>query len=259
MAEGYTPASPEDSRDWIFESLARGKYTDLPHEFNLRRYISLCRDQGSRGTCAAVTAVTIKEIHLARRGEQIALSPEFLYYHRSTKPASGMYGRDVFQVMQRMGTVAEIDYPYATADNKTTSPTNVLYSQALQLRIANYARVLSTDGLKRALCELGACYLLLPLYSKHRARFWRKHKNEKCQGGHAVTVIGYNTKGFILQNSWGDDWNGDGSVIFPFSDWHNRLECWVCIEFPTYTMQDDDVVVSKPQKIKKTRRSCTIL
>ncbi len=41
-------------------------------------------------------------------------------------------------------------------------------------------------------------------------------------GGHAVTIVGYNNKGFIFKNSWGKDW-GDSGYGFISFDLHELL------------------------------------
>ena len=42
-------------------------------------------------------------------------------------------------------------------------------------------------------------------------------------GGHAVTVVGYTTNGFIIKNSWGRDWGMQGYAIVSFE--YHRLFC----------------------------------
>src|ERR1700761_3556966 len=108
--------SPDDPRDWVFENLDCGSVSerdDLPEEFDLREYSQPVRDQCDRATCAAFTIAGIKEIQSSRSKEANCwMSPEFIYYHRDNKPARGMYGRNVFQILQRIGTVPEHLYPY---------------------------------------------------------------------------------------------------------------------------------------------------
>lgn len=274
--------SPDDPSDWIFEHLAQGPLgtyrSEFPEEYDLRQYSQRSRDQGVRGTCAAFTAAAIKEIQESRDcGFNEWMSPEFIYYHRNNKPAKGMYGRNVFQILQRIGSVPESAYPYQI-DDDAPPPTKKLYEHAARYRIANFARVTTVDGLKRALLELGPCYLLLPLYS-NRPEFWRSSLNEKCNGGHAVAVIGYNRNGFILKNSWGPKWNGDGHIIFPYTEWGIQWECWVSIDERTETeiidsgtrskthspdinynqFVDEYTPKSKKRKTSKKKQSCNIM
>ena len=38
-------------------------------------------------------------------------------------------------------------------------------------------------------------------------------------GGHAFALVGYNDRGFIVQNSWGGRWGAAGFAVMPYSDW----------------------------------------
>lgn len=228
--------SPKDSRDWIFEGLAKGHHymAEFPPEYDLREHMQPSRDQGTRGTCAAFAACSIKEIHEKMEdGFDEWMSPEFIYYHRDNKPASGMYGRNVFKILKKIGSVPEKHFPYQQNDVKIARPSSELYAHAARYKISSYARVNTVNGLKRALLELGPAYFLLPLY-KTRPYFWIADGTDN-PSGHASTVVGYNSEGFILKNSWGATWNGDGCVIFPYSAWNLHWECWI----PIKEMSDD--------------------
>lgn len=221
--------SPDDPNDFIFERIAAapiGYYLDkFPEELDIRGRVT-ARDQGRRSTCAAFVGAEIKEIHNGDKHAE-CMSPEFIYYHRTNKPASGMYGRNVFQILQKIGCVPEDVYPYLE-DETASRPSDDLYIMAARYRIANYARVTTVDGLKRALLEIGPCYLQLPLYSS-RPYFWREVSGE-IPTGHALIVVGYNNEGFRLVNSWGPTWNDNGSIIFPFSEWDAHWECWASVD-----------------------------
>ena len=261
--------SPDDTSDWIFEHLAHGPpgtyMSEFPDEFDLRKHTLTVRDQGERGTCAAFAAAAIKEIQENRDNGFIGyMSPEFIYYHRQNKPGNGMYGRNVFQILQKIGSVPESMYPYKTnVDEPLQAPSKKLYRYAAQFRIANFARVTTIDGLKRALLEMGPCYLLLPLFSTGPT-FWCDDES-KCRGGHAVTVIGYTTEGFIIRNSWGEEWNSDGHIIFPYADWGAQWECWVTIDekLEKVVLAEKTKSIKEPKAIKigkkKRKMGCMIM
>lgn len=47
-------------------------------------------------------------------------------------------------------------------------------------------------------------------------------------GGHAIAIVGYNEDGFLLQNSWDEDWGTHGYAILTYADWlANAMDCWV--------------------------------
>ena len=55
------------------------------------------------------------------------------------------------------------------------------------------------------------------------------HLNE---GGHAFVIVGYDDKGFLIQNSWGEDWGGfkgqPGIAHWSYADWAATvMDAWV--------------------------------
>ena len=46
--------------------------------------------------------------------------------------------------------------------------------------------------------------------------------------GHAFAIVGYTRKGFIVQNSWGEEWGHSGFAVLTYDDWlENAMDCWV--------------------------------
>jgi C1A family cysteine protease len=237
----YAMKSPADERDWIFENMVHGPtmyYNNIPEKFSWKKYNTPPRHQGTRGTCGPFAATKISEINHLRKGSDnsndnipnwVYLSPEFIYFHRVNKPSTGMYGRDVFDVLRKYGTVPEEQYPYADADNKVEPPHEKLYEIAKEFKINNYARVKTIDGLKRAIIELGPCYIGLPMYNLSE-KFWDKSCGEIMRTGHAACAYGFNKKGFKLINSWGAEWAKNGKTIFPYEDFDIHWEIWAPIQ-----------------------------
>jgi len=47
-------------------------------------------------------------------------------------------------------------------------------------------------------------------------------------GGHAFALVGFNTEGFILQNSWGPGFGAGGFAVLTYLDWlANGMDAWV--------------------------------
>lgn len=225
--------SPECTTDLVYENRAYLGSTvgfNLPDEHVLIVKLP-ARDQMQRGTCAAFVGSTISEHKLNIREY---MSPEFIYYHRKTKPGQGMYGRDVFNILMKIGSVPEDIYNYLTDDGAPPQPDEYLYEIAHKYRIKDYARVETIMGLKLALLNNEIAYLLLPAYNKS-IEFWIKPESSENKNKHnilfyhAVAVIGYNTTGFIFRNSWGEKWGNNGCGCFPYSMWEFHIECWVAI------------------------------
>ncbi len=229
MSANGTIPSPEDDRDWIAESIFPAKNElNLPKTLDLRSKMKAARNQKSRGTCAAFTGAAMKEYQ-----ERLDvsynkhMSPEFIYFHRVTKPDSGMYGRNVMKILKDYGCAQEYMFPYRKSDPDKVS--KKVYKDAENFKIISYARVYTIEGFKKALYKNGPCYISFPTY-KHRPEFWRAGKDEKRSGGHAVCCVGYTKDGFILRNSWGEGWNGNGHVLYPFDEWGIQWEVWSSID-----------------------------
>ena len=46
--------------------------------------------------------------------------------------------------------------------------------------------------------------------------------------GHAIAIVGYDDRGFLVQNSWGREWGSYGYGILGYDDWiDNAIDCWV--------------------------------
>ncbi len=216
--------SPEDSNDLIYERMVQSphtlEYVNLPSQYEIE--ICLPKDQQKRGTCGAFVGATIQE-----NAHKLPMSPEFIYCNRNNRPHPGMFGRDVFQILKSTGSVPEKDFPYMKYDNMVV-PKQEHLSIAEKYKINNYARITTPEGLKKALYELGPCYLGLPLYN-FTERFYDSSIGNVVSGGHAVTAVGYNEEGFIILNSWGDKWADSGKSVLKYEDFNLIWEIWVSL------------------------------
>jgi C1A family cysteine protease len=55
--------------------------------------------------------------------------------------------------------------------------------------------------------------------------FWNDRRMD-FQGGHAVSIVGYNDEGFILRNSWGRTYGDNGYSVIPYEDFNKFMEIW---------------------------------
>lgn len=241
--------SPPDDRDWMYESLALAGPVGYPKTFDLRPHLSPVRDQGSRGTCAAFTAGCIKEYH-----EKIEhpdnfegyMSPDSIYFYRKNKPEEGMYCRDVMNILRKHGAGREQFQPYSNVEPRQLDPKVV--EDAERFKIKNYAQVNTINAAKKALMTSGPLLFAFPYYENGLAEFWKP--KGQMSGGHAVACVGWTEKGFIIRNSWGSDWNGDGHVIYDFKDWGMHWELWSAVDEET---QWSPPPPPKPQPVPRRR------
>lgn len=74
-----------------------------------------------------------------------------------------------------------------------------------RIKIEMYAKVNTSEELKQALLLNGPCVGALMVYNMG-PEFWNREQYEKDYGGHAISIVGWTEQGFIIRNSWGENW-----------------------------------------------------
>jgi hypothetical protein len=118
---------------------------------------------------------------------------------------------------------------------------------ALDCTLGVYYRVdtRSVVDLQSAIYETGAVYVSatvhegwnLPEPRGGKPRRLRGHRDlqritpvaePKDAGGHAFALVGFDPRGFVVQNSWGPTWGSGGFALLPYEDWVLHAEdAWV--------------------------------
>lgn len=238
--------SPTDKRDYIF----RSTYKNIPSFLNLSNDLNPVRNQGKQGTCYAQSVATMKEWQEKKdNGFNEYMSPQFFYNNRQNmyddnpNNDNGMYSRDVMKLLKKIGICKEYDYKYGRIENKKDIPKDI-YLKAQKYIIKGYARIYNLESLKISLNNNGPCLITFPVYN-YGPRFWKSNNlDEKMNGGHAVTVVGYNLEGFIIRNSWGTEWADKGYTIYKYYDWGSHWEIWT-----TTDIKNKDIYIPSPKKM----------
>jgi len=243
--------SPYDSRDWVAESIYLVGY-QLPNTVDHRNKLQPIRNQGNQGSCAAQAAACMKEWQEYYDVEfNKYMSPQFIYNNRTNQDSEGMYGRDVMRILSNLGSCSEDAYPYHTIESPQDISVNIK-EEATQYKIKSYAQINTIEGLKKALYINGPCYISFPVYN-HTITMWKPINGDKSQGGHAMTVVGYNEEGFIIRNSWGPDWGNNGYCNYTYADWGSHWEIWTTIDDKSYI---EPIYDSSPDIIPITCCGC---
>lgn len=98
----------------------------------------------------------------------------------------------------------------------------------------------SVTDMHVALNEVGILYASAACHGGWDAGFSAKSKSKSSRwtippqkakpgdGGHAFAIVGYNSDGFIIQNSWDTAWGSEGRAVLTYEDWlDNAMDCWV--------------------------------
>lgn len=211
--------SPYDARDYqIIASQNFPKTFELPKKVNIKY-------QGMKPTCVAYALSSLVEYHnLIETGKYRKFSTEFIYGTREVGYyiGDGMAIRDALKTIQKYGDCYYADCPgnHNTADAiKNVNKKVVEYRElAYPHRIGSYYRVRTPEGIKTALMNHGP--VVVSMTCKENAYIaddiYYYSQNAKDSGRHCVLIVGWNEKGWIIQNSWSIFYAGDGYFTLPF-------------------------------------------
>lgn len=175
---------------------------ELPEEFNWQDSMPPVRDQGMSTTCVCQSLTGCLDFLYNSRNNVSKICNGFsideLYSIRTNKTAPGMTFKEALKYLRHHGLNGE--------------------------KINSYAKLPSVQATKYAIVMFGPVVGGFPVYTAEPS-FWRKPG--RFQGGHAVTIVGYNKDGFIIRNSWGTDWADDGHCVISYEEFmQNCFEAW---------------------------------
>lgn len=237
----------------------------LPSSFELDKQIPIY-DQGTLGSCTANSACSCFRYETAQVQGDFGFDPSRLFQYYNSRllqgwenEDSGAYIRDAFKAMNKYGLALEKTWPYKIKEF-ATKPSTEVYDEALNNVTVKYAAVNQNETeIKQTLISGAAISFGFNVYDSFFGSWDRTtgmmpipKKTEYLQGGHAVTIIGYddNKKAFLIQNSWGTEWGLNGKFWMPYSFLLNSRECddfW-CIQ-EVKVDSGDNPVPPKPSEI----------
>lgn len=142
--------------------------------------------------------------------------------------------RGAMKGWHRHGVCKENKWPYSVKNNN--GPNDGWSEEATLNPLGAYYRINkdSVVDMQSAIHEVGAIYCCA---SVHKGWWLNKNKslsiikqNNQMIGGHAFAIVGYNAEGFIVQNSWGEDWGYKGFAVLTYADWvENGSDSWVAV------------------------------
>lgn len=243
-------ASPFDARDYHIAVTSN----EFPSEYYCPILMPI-KDQGSYPTCAAHACSTVMEFHHMRQtNEYERFSTEFIYGLREPGyyVGDGMVIRDALKTMNHYGDPYEYDFPgnndVEKASERVNADIDALKEKGYPHRISSYYRCETHEEIKTALMTHGPVVISMNTYKGAKLvddiYTWDPNAESGC---HAVVIIGWDDRGWLVQNSWGRDYAGDGRFVLPYEFKIN--EAWgICDD-----IQDENV--KKPNGLEKLFRS----
>ncbi|HSQ32548.1 MAG TPA: C1 family peptidase [Gemmatimonadaceae bacterium] len=212
---------------------------EVPPEKKLDDYAKLdipILDQGQEGACTGFGLATVANYLLYTRNDQPIrhrVSP-WMFYDLARRydewPGEryeGSSARGAMKGWHKHGVCAE---PLWTKRGpaKREDP----WLDALGRPIGAYYRVNHRDlaAMHSAITEVGVLYATSDVHAG-----WDDvgsdgliRRDKEMLGGHAFAIVAYDSDGFWIQNSWGDDWGRKGFGHIGYDDWlANSTDVWV--------------------------------
>lgn len=233
-------ADAPDFRDYIYHPALVAIAPEMPVPKNLN-----IRDQGSEGACtgfglAAVIDRLMVEAKRENNGKSISVSTRMLYEMARRydewdgEDYEGSSCRGAIKGWYNMGVCREDLYSYNA--KKPPRFTIEAAKDARNNTAGAYYRLGSRiSDYHAALQEVGGIYCSAQVHvgwskppKKTPVIPFDSDNPPDTDGGHAFAIVGYNDKGFWIQNSWGKAWGNNGVALWTYEDWHiNISDAWV--------------------------------
>ncbi|MFN2438920.1 MAG: C1 family peptidase [Chitinophagaceae bacterium] len=227
-------------RDWGFENASDAGVLGIaaiPATKDLRESWWKINDQGSTGSCVGwATADSVLRWTFFKAGriqKNELLSPRFIWMAAKetdefiNQPTTfieedGTSLKAAMDIARKYGAVLDDLLPFNTGQ-LYPNPAKTFYAVAAKLKIASYFNLGNNIGNWRTwLASKGPILTRLDVDATWDTATDNKGKLEIYQpqtarGGHAVALVGYTSKAFIVRNSWGTTWGDKGFAYASFS------------------------------------------
>ena len=220
-----------------------------PRELNTLQKIKLrVRDQGETSACTGFALAAVVDVLLTKAGRrrETPVSPFMLYSmarrydeFRGYKADDGSSCRGALKAWYRHGACADAHWRALDMPAPSSDPSKDWWQDAAKRPLGAYYRVdtRSVTDMQVALNEVSVLFASVVChegwdeghdYNKRRAWEVPHRKVKPIDGGHAIALVGYNARGFLVLNSWGSRWGLSGVGILTYEDWlANAMDCWV--------------------------------
>lgn len=217
-------------------------------------------DQGTEGACTGFGLTAVINLLNMKLGQAFEASPRMLYEMAKKhdqwpgEDYEGSSCRGAIRGWKNMGVCSDDEWKYVV--NKPGALTIERAMAARENPLGAYYRLRpNIVDYHAALNEVEAIYVSARVHSG-----WFNPKsdsenslsiiqpNPNPAGGHAFAIVGYNSIGFIVQNSWGERWGTDGFAIWRYADWQaNVSDGWVFrLGVPTPSIFNSEAQTSRP-------------
>lgn len=208
---------------------------------DLRDKFPVVTNQGAYNSCTANAVCALMDYYLVHKKkfpwDIYNCSEAFLwYYSRKSEGVndinSGVVLRNVFKTILDKGFVPQdlwdFDKGYKTEPYDRVQIAGLMYKLYLK-QLPSYQRLYTINDIKNALSNEYPVVFGYPVTKE-----FMNLKTENVDsingtiiGNHAMIIVGYNSDGFIVRNSWGNNWGNNGHCILHYSLFENKaFDIW---------------------------------
>lgn len=249
---------PIDLKDRPYQPPPQSLAAAFPADAELGKYLpryvkaGLVLDQGSEGACTGFgLACVVNYLRWAAADyptRMDSVSPRMFYNfaRRYDEYAGENYEgsscRGALKGWFNHGVCLSDDWPYD--DQKPVQPSYGFAQRATANTLGVYYRIelKSITDVQAAIQAVGAVYVSAfthPGWDKvpNLAKPPKSHAalpviefdgRPSLVDGHAFALVGFNSKGFVIQNSWGNSFGAHGFAVLSYADWlANAMDAWV--------------------------------
>jgi hypothetical protein len=230
-----------DLRDWVY----RPSLDPLPPIVVNCGTVPEILDQGTEGACTGFALAAVIQYTLGRRGRG-RVSPRMLYEMARRydewpgENYDGSSARGAMKGWTAHGVCSRGSW--GDSDQGLTHVTDQIMEEARAIPGGAYYRVRhrAVREMHGALADAGILYVTLMVHDgwmepsgtpRRVAPGWTLptiQRSGTADSGHAVAFVGYTNEGFIVQNSWGEQWGEGGFALLPYEDYLlHATDVWV--------------------------------
>lgn len=238
-----------DARDWFY----RPTLAPLPGVICNCDRVPAILDQGREGACTGFALAGVINFLLRSRVDDVSVSPRMLYEMARRydewpgEDYSGSSARGAMKGWVRHGVVSEDLWPANLVGGQHFDQFRA--DEARKVPGGAFFRVMHREvrDVHAAIAEVGAVYVTLMVHegwtqpgpqistvNYYEGGSVRTRdlpviaRSERADAAHAVILVGYTSGGFIVQNSWGEDWGAEGFALLPYEDFLlHATDVWV--------------------------------
>ena len=249
---------PGDLKDRPYLPPPVGLQAAYPDDSEIAKFLpsyskaGLILNQGQEGACTGFgLASVVNYLRWSQAGypkKMEAVSPRMLYNfaRRYDEYAGENYDgsscRGAIKGWFNHGVCLESDWPYD--DKAALQPRYGYATRACRNTLGVYYRIdlKSITDMQAAIQAVGAIYVSAfthkgwdkvsstskpPLSHDHLPVIAFDGRPSQIDG-HAFAMVGFNSRGFVIQNSWGKDFGAGGFAVLTYADWlTNGMDAWV--------------------------------